>query len=134
MANHASGTFEVKMVPQPPDEAARDGGFGRMAIDKRFRGDLEATSQGQMLAAMTGVKGSAGYVALERVAGTLHGREGTFVLQHGGTMTRGVPGLSIAVVPDSGTGGLAGLAGLMTITVADAVHSYDLEYTIAEAP
>jgi len=75
MANHASGTFEVKMVPQPPGEAARDGGFGRMAIDKRFRGDLEATSQGQMLAAMTGVKGSAGYVALERVAGTLHGRE-----------------------------------------------------------
>jgi len=51
-----------------------------MSIDKQFNGDLEATSKGEMLSAMTDVKGSAGYVAIERVSGTLHGRGGTFVL------------------------------------------------------
>ena len=86
-----------------------------------------------MLAAMTGVKGSAGYVAIEQVTGTLHGRSGAFVLQHSGTMTRGAPQLIVSVVPDSGTGELAGLAGTMTIVIADGKHSYDFEYTVANA-
>ena len=103
MANHASGTFDVKIAPQAADEHVGDPTVGRMSIDKHFHGDLEGTSLGQMLAAMTEVKDSAGYVALERVRGTLHGRTGTFVLQHSGTMARGVPGLIITVVPDSGT-------------------------------
>jgi hypothetical protein len=105
-----------------------------MSIDKQFHGDLRATSKGEMLTAGTGVEGSAGYVAIEQVDGTLHGRSGTFVLQHSGTMARGVPQLTITVVPDSGTGELAGLAGKMTIEIADGRHSYDLEYTLAEAP
>jgi hypothetical protein len=106
-----------------------------MFIDKQFHGDLEATSKGTMLAAGTGAKNSSGgYVALEIVTGTLKGRTGTFVLQHNATMNRGVPQLSIVVVPDSATGKLTGLTGKMNITIIDGKHSYDLEYTLPEAP
>jgi hypothetical protein len=133
MPTRASGPFDVKVIPQAPDEAG--GGLGRMLLDKQFHGDLEATSKGQMLAAGTAVEGSAGYVAMETVSGTLHGRRGTFVLQHSGTMNRGTPQLTITVVPDSGTGELAGLAGTMTIDIAaGGKHSYGFEYTLAEAP
>jgi hypothetical protein len=127
---HASGPFEVKIVPQDPETGVGDPTVGRMSIDKRFHGDLEATSKGQMLTTMTDVKGSAGYVAMERVHGSLHGHTGTFALQHSGTMARGVPHLTITVVPDSGTGGMAGLVGTMTINVVDGKHSYDFEYTL----
>lgn len=130
MTNHASGTFEVKMTPQAAEENVGDPTVGRIALDKQFRGDLEAASRGQMLAAMTDTEGSAGYVAIERVAGKLRGHEGTFALQHSGTMTRGVPQLSVTVVPDSGTDELAGLAGKMTINVGDGGHSYEFEYTL----
>jgi hypothetical protein len=101
-----------------------------MALDKQFHGDLEATSKGQMLAAMTDVQGSAGYVAMERVKGTIEGRSGTFVLQHSATMTRGAPQLSIVVVPDSGTGQLVGLAGQMTIDIVEGKHFYEFGYTL----
>jgi hypothetical protein len=134
MTARARGTFEVRLSPlatHAPDEA---GLLGRMAIDKQFRGDLEATSRGEMLTGGLIAKGSAGYVAIERVSGTLHGRSGTFILQHSGTMARGVPQLSVTVVPDSGTGELAGLAGRMTIEIDGGNHSYEFEYTIAEAP
>jgi len=134
MTNHASGTFEVKLTPQATDDKGGGATLGRMSIDKKFHGDLEATSEGEMLTAGTGAKGSAGYVAIERVNGTLHGLSGAFVLQHSGTMTRGAPHLTIAVVPDSGNGELVGLAGRMTIRIADGKHSYDFEYTLAEAP
>jgi hypothetical protein len=127
---HAAGTFEVKLDPQLPDANSGGEALGRMLIDKHLHGDLEATSKGTMLSAITAVKGSAGYVAIELVTGTLHGRSGTFVLQHSGTMTRGTPQLSITVVPDSGTGDLAGLSGKMSIQIADGKHSYDFEYTL----
>jgi hypothetical protein len=130
---HAHGTFEVKLVPQTP-EAGADASLGRMTSDKQFRGDLEGTSKGQMLTAGTSVKDSAGYVAIERVTGTLNGRGGSFSLQHTGTMDRGAPQLSITVVPDSGTGELAGLTGRMTITIADGKHSYDFDYTLGAKP
>jgi hypothetical protein len=126
----ASGTFEVKMTPQAPDDKAGSSAVGRMLLDKEFHGELEGTSKGQMLAFSSSVKGSAGYVAIEEVTGTLNGRSGTFVLQHSGTMTRGTPNLTITVVPDSGTGQLAGLAGKMVIEIADGRHSYKFEYTI----
>ena len=126
----ATGSFEVKLKPQPADDYADAAALGRMSIDKQFHGDLAATSKGQMLTAMTGVEGSAGYVAIERVDGTLHGRTGTFVLQHNGTMTRNAPRLVITVVPDSGTGQLAGLTGTMTIDIAKGKHSYGFEYTL----
>lgn len=129
MTTHASGTFEVKLTPQ-----AEEASLGRLSIDKQFHGDLEATSKGQMLTAGTAVKGSAGYVAIERVSGTLQGRSGSFVLQHSGTMTRGVPQLTITVVPDSGTGQLAGLSGKMAIDIADGKHSYAFDYALAETP
>jgi hypothetical protein len=106
-----------------------------MTLDKRFHGDLEGTSQGEMLAAMTAVKGSAGYVAIERVTGTLRGRKGTFALQHTGIMNRGTPSLTITVVPDSGTEQLTGLSGTMAIIItADGKHSYEFDYTLADAP
>jgi hypothetical protein len=132
---HATGPFELKIDPQPADENGGGAAIGRMLIDKHFHGDLEATSKGTMLAAGTGAKGSSGgYVALEIVTGTLKGRTGTFILQHSATMNRGVPTLSITVVPDSGTGQLTGLTGKMNITIADGKHSYDFEYTLPENP
>lgn len=131
---HASGTFEVKVTPQAPDGTFEDATMGRMTLDKQFRGDLEASSKGQMLTAMTDIKGSAGYVAVERVTGTLHGRRGTFFFQHSATMTRGVPQLSVTVVPDSGTGQLVGLTGKMDIKIDAGKHSYEFEYTLPQAP
>jgi Protein of unknown function (DUF3224) len=130
VTNHASGTFEVKVTPQAPEEGVGDPTVGRLALDKQFHGDLEGTSKGQMLGVRTEVEGSAGYVAMERVTGTLQGRTGSFALQHSGTMNRGAPTLVITVVPDSGTGQLAGLAGTMTIIIADGKHSYEFEYTL----
>jgi len=131
VTNHASGAFDVKVTPQKDGDEAT---IGRMTLDKQFHGDLEGTSKGVMLAVSTSVKGSAGYVAMEKVTGTLKGRSGSFVLQHSGTMTRGAPQLMVSVVPDSGTGQLLGLTGTMTIKIADGKHSYDFEYSIAEAP
>jgi hypothetical protein len=130
---HAKGTFGVKMAPQPAQEGVGDASIGRMALDKQYSGDLQASGKGQMLAIRTGVEGSAGYVALERISGTLQGRHGEFVLQHNGTMTRGAPQLSVAVVPDSGTGELLGLVGTLTITQTDGKHFYAFEYTLPDA-
>ncbi|WP_257025536.1 DUF3224 domain-containing protein [Tunturiibacter gelidoferens] len=132
MQTHANGTFEVKTTPQPADSDAGGEALGRLLLDKQFHGDLEGTSKGTMLAAGTAVKGSAGYVAIEIVTGTLNGRTCTFALQHTGTMTRGTPSLSVTVVPDSGTGQLTGLSGKMSINIADGKHSYDFEYTLPE--
>jgi hypothetical protein len=129
----ARGTFEVKLAPQPTAHDHGAAPLGRLSIDKEFRGDLVGTSKGEMLTAMTSVKESAGYVAIERVTGTLQGRRGSFVLQHSGTMTRGVQSLLITVVPDSGTEGLTGLAGTMDIIIAEGKHSYQFEYTLPPA-
>jgi len=129
MTIHASGTFDVKLVPQPSSDDS-GAAIGRMTIDKQFHGDLEGVSKGQMLAHRSGVDGSAGYVAMEIVTGTLHGRTGSFVFQHSGTMTRGAPELSVTVVPDSGKGDLAGLSGRLAIIIADGKHSYEFDYTL----
>jgi hypothetical protein len=127
----ASGPFEVKLTPQPQDDGG-DTGLGRMTIDKQFHGALEGASKGQMLTAGTGVKGSAVYVAIEKVTGSLDGRSGTFVLHHTGVMTRGAPQLTITVAPDSGTEQLTGLSGKMAISIVEGKHTYDFDYTIAE--
>jgi flagellar basal body rod protein FlgG len=132
MTKQAAGTFDVKLVPQPQEDKVGDPTIGRMSIDKVFHGDLQGTSRGQMLAAGTDVKNSAGYVALERIDGTLHGRTGTFALQHSGTMTRGDGHLMVTVVPDSASGQLAGLAGRMSITIDGGKHSYAFEYTLPD--
>lgn len=135
MTGHAKGPFDVKLAPRAlafddsDDGAAR----GRMSLDKQYHGDLEASSKGEMLSAMTGTQGSAGYVAIEKVVGTLGGRRGTFVLQHFATMTRGTPRLEIIVVPDSGTGDLAGLGGTMNIVIAEGgKHFYELDYALPD--
>jgi len=130
MPHHASGSFEVQINPQAEDKA-EGSSLGRMSIDKQFHGDLEATGKGEMLTAGTDT-GSAVYVAIERVTGMLQGRSGSFVLMHVGTMTRDAQQLTITVVPDSGTGQLAGLAGKLGITIIDRKHLYDFEYTLAE--
>ena len=133
MTAHASGTFEVKLSPQTPSDTA-DASRGRFSIDKQLHGDIEGISKGEMLTASTPVDGSAAYVAIERITGTLRGRTGSFVLQHTGTMTRGAPQLDVTVVPDSGTGQLKGLTGRMTIDIGGGKHSYDFEYAISETP
>ena len=131
MMIHAKGTFDVKVIPQAQDDPA-GGPFGRLLLDKQFHGDLEGSSQGTMLAARTAVDGSAGYVALELVSGTLMGRRGSFMLQHNGTMAKGVPTLVVTVIPDSGTDQLAGLEGKMTIIIASGKHSYEFDYTLGD--
>ena len=131
VTKHAKGTFEVKLNPQAPEANVGDATIGRMSLEKELHGDLEGTSKGQMLAAMSDVKGSGAYVAIERVNGTLDGRKGTFALQHRGIMNRGAPQLLVSVVPDSGTGELVGLEGTMTIEIVDGKHFYEFEYTIA---
>jgi hypothetical protein len=130
--HHAAGSFEVKLSPQPLTDTS-DSTLGRMSIDKQFHGDLDATSKGEMLSATTAVKGSAGYVAIEKVSGTLAGRTGTFVLQHHATMDRGTPHLSIEVVPDSGTGQLTSITGTMNIRITEGKHFYDFDYALPEA-
>jgi hypothetical protein len=133
MAITASGSFEVKMLPPAhPDATAPSAGItlGRLLLDKRYRGDLQASAHGQMLSAVTPTSGSAGYVAIEQASGTLHGRSGSFVLQHSGIMSRGAKNLTINVVPDSATGELAGLAGQMDIRISDGQHFYEFIYTL----
>lgn len=126
-----SGTFDVTLNPLSTYHDAATL-LGRRSIDKRFHGSLSATSKGEMLSAQTGTKGSAGYVAIELVEGTLQGRAGTFVLQHYGLMNRGAQELNVTVVPDSGTGELAGLAGRLAIRIVDGQHFYDFEYSLPE--
>lgn len=134
MTSHASGTFDVKMTPQTAADKVEDKAVGRYSLDKTFHGDLVGTSKGEMLAVGTAVEGSAGYVAMEQVKGTVNGRSGSFALQHTGTMKRGAAELSVTVVPDSGTDQLVGLAGRMTIKIENGKHFYDFEYTLAETP
>ena len=130
VVTRASGTFDVTVTPQATDTGAQGGTRGRMSIDKRYHGDLDGTGTGEMLTAGTSVQNSAGYVAMERVSGTLNGRTGTFMLQHSGTMDRGALHLLITVVPDSGTGQLVGITGTMGITIANGRHSYEFTYTL----
>ena len=129
MTTQATGTFDVQLTP----ETSQDGPgstLGRLVIAKQFQGDLAGTSTGAMLSAMTPTKGSAGYVAIERVTGILQGRAGSFTLQHSGTMDRGAQQLVITVVPDSGTDGLAGITGQMRIIIEGKQHSYEFDYTL----
>ena len=135
--HHASGTFSVKMLPQEPaadalaDKSPTPGAtLGRLLLDKQYQGDLQAGAHGQMLSAVTSTAGSAGYVAIEHLTGTLHGRSGSFVLQHHGLMTRGDKQLSITVVPDSGTGELVGLEGRLDIRIAEGQHFYAFDYAL----
>jgi uncharacterized protein DUF3224 len=130
--SHASGSFEIKMAPQPITEEEKKTISVRMTSDKQFHGDLEGTSTGEMLGVFTAVKDSAGYVALERVSGKLKGRTGTFMLQHSSTMARGAQQQNITVVPDSGTDQLAGLVGSMIIKITDGKHFYEFDYTLPD--
>jgi hypothetical protein len=133
MKSRVSGTFEVWLTQQSVHEAAAGSPLGRMSIEKQFHGELDATSRGEMLAAGTAVKGSAGYVAIEQLTGSLQGRRGSFMLQHSGTMTRGVPTLTVTVIPDSGTDELVGLYGVMTINIEEGQHFYSFEYSFEAA-
>ena len=128
----AAGMFEVTLTPQGLQDESQGTTLGRMSIDKTFQGDLQATSKGTMLTGRTSTKGSAGYVAIERVIGILHGRRGSFVLQHSAMMSRGVPHLTLEIVPDSGSDELKGISGSMTINIVDGQHFYELSYALQE--
>ena len=129
----ASGSFEVNVQPLSNAEVSADAMFGRFLLTKKFSGDLVADARGQMLSAGTATPGSAGYVAIDHVTGTLDGRKGGFVLQHSGSMNKGAPALTISVVPDSGSGDLAGIAGTLKINIIDKKHFYDFDYTLPES-
>jgi hypothetical protein len=134
MTERAVGTFEVKITPQAADTPAEGSPLARLSIDKQYHGDIEGTGTGEMLSAGTAIKNSAAYVAVERVSATVRGRAGTFALVHVGTMNRGAPQLSITIVPDSGTGELAGISGSYGIEIENGRHSYWLEYQISDTP
>jgi hypothetical protein len=128
----AKGSFEVDLRREPPFDTAEGVALSRASLDKRFAGALHGTSKAQMLSALTPTQGSAAYVAIERIDGTLDGKRGTFVVVHTGMMNRGTPSLTIHVVPDSGTGELSGIAGRMTIQIVEGRHFYEMEYTLPE--
>lgn len=130
MTHQAKGSFEVKLAPLATTEHPEGATLGRYSLAKVFQGDLEGTGSGEMLTAGTGIAGSAGYVAIERVEGTLAGRRGSFVLQHLGRMARGRQSLTITVVPDSGTGDLVGLEGTLHIDIEGKAHFYRFEYSL----
>lgn len=130
MTQHARGEFDVKITPQAQDEA-EDSTLGRMSLDKQFHGDLQARSKGEMLTVAAPI-GSAVYVAIERVAGSLEGRSGSFALVHQGIATSKGQELTIFVAPDSGSAELTGLSGKMTINITNGKHLYDLEYTLEQ--
>jgi hypothetical protein len=130
MTRTALGSFEVKTAPMPADEAIAATSIARHSLDKFYRGDLEGASAGEMLSAGIPASGTAGYVAIEQVTGALHGKTGSFALQHFGAMHAGAFDLTVRVVPGSGTDDLEGIAGTMTITIAPGKHTYSLEYTL----
>ncbi|MGI1678723.1 MAG: DUF3224 domain-containing protein [Cellvibrionaceae bacterium] len=126
-----TGEFEVKLQPQETYAEGKDGiQLGRMSINKTFKGDLNAVSQGEMLNAMTTTQGSAGYVAIEQVKGILSGKAGSFVLQHYGIMNKGQDRLVLEVVPDSGSEELVGLSGEMKIIIKDGKHFYEFDFSL----
>lgn len=125
---HAKGEFEVTRIPQEELEIGAGVTVGHSRFEKRFHGPLDARSVVHMLAVMTDTPGSGAYVAIERIEGRLGDRSGSFFAQHNGVMDRGAPSLDLTVVPDSGSGDLAGLHGRMTIEIADGKHYYDFEY------
>lgn len=127
---HARGSFTVTITPQPHVDGVGDPGIGRMALHKRFEGDMVGEARGQMLAFRCGIEGSAGYVAMDAVQAVIEGRSGGFVLQHSGSMDRGAPRLLVEVVPDSGTGGLAGIRGTLAIEIREGTHFYDFGYEL----
>ena len=130
----ATGTFDVKITPQASDLSPEGPNLGRMSLDKQFHGDLTAAAKGEMItAAGIAVKESAAYSAVERITGTLHGKAGSFALQHTGIMNRGTPSLNVTVVPDSATGELAGLTGKMEIIIEGKLHKYVLDYDLPKA-
>ena len=129
MGTVARGTFEVTMTPEPPYDTTDGVSLGRVSFEKTFSGELTATGRVQMLAARTAVPTSAAYVALERITGTLAGREGSFTVTHLGRATASARTLDVAIVPDSGTGGLTGIAGTMKIDIVEGKHLYEIEYT-----
>jgi hypothetical protein len=124
---HIKGTFDVKLTPQTSTGTTA---WGHMRLDKTFHGELAGTSVGEMMAVRTETTGSAGYVALEKVDATLSGRKGSFFLQHSGLMDRGAPSLTVTVIPDSGTGELAGLKGSMSIDISNGQHHYEFNYSL----
>lgn len=134
MTRQATGTFTVQIAPVPLADGAADSTLARMTLAKTFEGDLKGTGRGEMLSAGSAATGSAGYVAIERVSGTLHGHRGSFALQHSGTLNRGVPQLSVTVVPESGRDELVGLSGRLQIIIEGGAHRYILDYELPEAP
>jgi len=133
MPTHAGGTFDVKIIPQTPDnKEAQSANIARMSIDKQFHGDLQGVSNGEMLAVRSESLTSGGYVAIERITGTLHGQTGSFALQHSGAMSGGAQQLTITVVPDSGTDKLTGITGKMIIKIENKQHFYEFDYALPD--
>ena len=127
MTDYALGTFSVEVKPLSPPPAE---GLSRLSINKQIHGDLEATSKGEMFSGGDPKQGMAGYVAIEVVTGMLKGKQGSFALQHSGTMDEGGPKMVVIIVPGSGAGELRGISGTFSIQIADGKHSYNLEYRL----
>lgn len=118
------------MTPASPPQHEGRTALGRMLLDKKYSGELAASGKGEMLTAVTDTAGSAAYVAIERISGTLNGKQGSFVIQHVGNMRGSEQRLAINVVADSGTGELAGISGRLSLKMVEGKHFYELEYEL----
>ena len=99
-----------KYEPSTYDEPASGPALTRIHVQEAFSGDIEGDGVVEFLQAAH-ADGSASFVGIERVTGTLAGREGTFLLQDAGTVVGSVVSGDWFVIPGSGTGQLSGLRG-----------------------
>lgn len=132
MSTQAKGQFELIWDEDPPYDDAEGAKLARVTVTKKFHGDLEAESVARLITTTSDVQGSMAYVGVERVLGTLHGKKGTFVLQHNAEMRRGTGTLNCIIVPDSGTGELAGVSGTMSVEITEVAHTYTIEYSLED--
>jgi Protein of unknown function (DUF3224) len=126
------GEFNVRRSAEPSCDLGDGVEAMHSRFDKVFNGPLDAISVVHMLAVVTPTPGSAAYVAIERIVGSIDGRSGTFCMQHSGTMDRGAPSLTVSVIPDSGTDALAGLRGTLVIDIVDGKHFYTFDYSLPD--
>ena len=105
--------------------------YSRIRIAKTFEGDLEGRSSVEMLSVHAD-NGGAGYVAVERIAGSLHGRSGSFAVLHVGTMAGELQWARWPVVTGSGTGDLARISGEGRIEITtEGAHELHLDYELS---
>ena len=112
MSKHATATFKLKSWDEKAyDEMQGRPKLTRVSVNKSYEGDVAGEGKLEYLM-MYREDGSATFIGLERVVGSVGERTGSFVLQHNGVFEHGVAKATLAVVAGSGTDGLRGIQGM----------------------